>query len=996
VTVTWDETHDEATAKQIDAGSSDGRQQAFGRLFSYALALVCLCVALASLSGCGLVYNNLPLAINPSDVSFGTVPVGHSQQTTITLHNYGLQTISLNGINVGAPFVVASAEIPKQLPSGASAVVAVTFAPQSAQDYNSTIAVVTPAGQAQVAVSGSGAGPNASQPTPTGVLRANVSALDFGTQAVGSNTQQTLLLSSTGTAPVTLSQIATGSSAFMVIAPALPAVVQPGQVLSLAVDFMPSASGAVSSQLTVTSDAATTPTLTVSLTGSGATAAPASTGGLSFSPTAVNFGQVTVGADAFKTVTLVATRARPVTVSSIVAAGAGFSVLPQSLPLTLQPHQQLSLRVALDPVAAGGANGNLTIISNSDTNPTTQIPLQGEGVVPTVPSLAASESALSFGQQTVGSKSTQHLTVTSTGTAPAQITAGSVSGVAFSASYAGIPIGNLSSPILLQPGQSAIFDVSFAPVAQGNVQGSLLLSTDTGAPLQASLSGMGATAPTPSLSLSASSLNFGSVLQGNSAQLNLTLTSTGTAPVTVSGASIAGAGFSIASTGASGWPATLLPGQSIALQLAFAPEAPGPASGSLVLSSDSSGGSVSVSLSGAGTVAPLPGLSTSTTALSFGSVSVGSTSVQTLTLTSSGTAPVTITSLGVTGTQFSVSNPTLPVTLQPNQQLTLQVTFRPQTPASDAEQLAITSDAGSVAVALGGTGVPAAEPVISVSSNAIAFGQVVAGSTASRNLIVTNTGQAPLSISSLAVNGGAFQASPSATPVVLQPNQQLALSVTFAPAAPGNAAGSLALVSNGGSATVSLSGTGAAAPAPVLNTSVAMIQFGSVTVWSTGTASITLSNAGTSALTIESIVESGAAFTASPGGPLTLQAGQQTTVEVTFAPSAAGAAAGSVAITSNGGNATVALTGAGVTAVQHEADLTWSPPTTSTDPLVGYNVYRSSSGGAPQVLNTTLVSRTSFADTAVVSGATYAYFVRSVDAEGQESGDSNQISLTIP
>jgi fibronectin type 3 domain-containing protein len=64
---------------------------------------------------------------------------------------------------------------------------------------------------------------------------------------------------------------------------------------------------------------------------------------------------------------------------------------------------------------------------------------------------------------------------------------------------------------------------------------------------------------------------------------------------------------------------------------------------------------------------------------------------------------------------------------------------------------------------------------------------------------------------------------------------------------------------------------------------------------------------------------------------------------------------------------------------------------------VGYNVYRSvGGGGAYQLLNSSLDTQTTYLDTAVQAGSTYAYIVASVDSSGTESVPSNEATATIP
>jgi predicted phage tail protein len=100
------------------------------------------------------------------------------------------------------------------------------------------------------------------------------------------------------------------------------------------------------------------------------------------------------------------------------------------------------------------------------------------------------------------------------------------------------------------------------------------------------------------LSLNASSIAFGAVVVNNATTQSLTLTSTGTAPVTVSSVAVTGSGFSASPVSL---PATLNPGQAITVTLTFDPTAVGAASGQLTVSSNSStNATASVSLSGTG------------------------------------------------------------------------------------------------------------------------------------------------------------------------------------------------------------------------------------------------------------------------------------------------------------------------------------------------------------------------------------------------------------
>src|ERR1017187_6053269 len=80
------------------------------------------------------------------------------------------------------------------------------------------------------------------------------------------------------------------------------------------------------------------------------------------------------------------------------------------------------------------------------------------------------------------------------------------------------------------------------------------------------------TASSGTLAASATSFSFGNVASGSSSPQTLTLTNTGTAAVTISQATVTGAGFSVVG----GMSSVSIPtGQNHAFQVQFAPQATG-------------------------------------------------------------------------------------------------------------------------------------------------------------------------------------------------------------------------------------------------------------------------------------------------------------------------------------------------------------------------------------------------------------------------------------
>jgi len=101
----------------------------------------------------------------------------------------------------------------------------------------------------------------------------------------------------------------------------------------------------------------------------------------------------------------------------------------------------------------------------------------------------------------------------------------------------------------------------------------------------------------------------------------------------------------------------------------------------------------------------------------------------------------------------------------------------------------------------------------------------------------------------------------------------------------------------------------------------------------------------------------------------------------------------SITVTGNGGG--IQQTVSIILTVTAQVALSW---TASTSPgIAGYNAYRSTvSGGPYTLLNSGLISTTSYSDQAVQSGYTYYYVTTAVNSQGMESSYSNEASATVP
>jgi hypothetical protein len=278
------------------------------------------------------------------------------------------------------------------------------------------------------------------------------------------------------------------------------------------------------------------------------------------------------------------------------------------------------------------------------------------------------------------------------------------------------------------------------------------------------------------------------------------------------------------------------------------------------------------------------------------------------------------------------------------------------------------------------------------------FGKVQIGTSSSYSFQLSNTGNKTLKITAKSLHGSAFSMGSFPIPMKLQPGASVALTITFTPTLKGYAGGNVTLTSNDPQSPTELHfhGTGFYPTAAELTVSPSSLNFGSVTLGSTTTMQATLAASG-AAVTISSDGSNSSEFAiVGLSLPATIQVGQNLAVTVQFTPNASGKASGKVGFTSNAVDSptVIQVSGTGVAQGSHSVSLTWN---TGDGNAVGYNVYRGTAQNGPfQQINTALDASTNYTDTTVSSGTTYYYVATEVNAQGQESGYSNEVMAVVP
>jgi hypothetical protein len=381
---------------------------------------------------------------------------------------------------------------------------------------------------------------------------------------------------------------------------------------------------------------------------------------------------------------------------------------------------------------------------------------------------------------------------------------------------------------------------------------------------------------------------------------------------------------------------------------------------------------------GGSTPVPSGQIAVSPAALNFNPHPIGSVSApQTLTVTNNGLATVHVASLALSQDSFAETD-NCTGTLAPHQSCIAQVVFAPTATGPAQASIRVSDDSTQnaathpQAAALLGTGT--AGSGLTAAPAAVSFAAQLPGTTSAVRMVrVTNNLSSAANITSVSASGG-FAASNNCG--TLNAGASCTISVTFAPAATGSKTGAISIASSATRApvTVALSGvaaipatptprataTSAPTPRPEATPSVAAtarptathtpkppaatpsptpapaqaallvtphhVSMGSAAVSRSAQAlkirRVVLSNPKNrkqdATIMIESVTASGAFAVdgASCVGPLA--PGHKCAIEVSFAPSSAGAQTGALTITSNASNGTqtVSLAGKGTNSRQ--------------------------------------------------------------------------------
>ncbi|MBV9889886.1 MAG: choice-of-anchor D domain-containing protein, partial [Rhizobacter sp.] len=320
--------------------------------------------------------------------------------------------------------------------------------------------------------------------------------------------------------------------------------------------------------------------------------------------------------------------------------------------------------------------------------------------------------------------------------------------------------GTCTVGISLAAGASCTVTVAFAPTSAGAATGTLTFNHNASPAMSTVALSASAAAPLPVATVTPTSLAFSQVIGTMSATQTVRVANTGSASLALAGVAVSGAQASEFPIVATTCGSAVAAGASCTVDVAFAPAAIGARSASLVVSHNAAGGPSTVALNGTGSATPQPVVSVSNNVIDLGTQALGSSATGSVTLTNTGQAALLVSALTVAGT--AAGDYTLVGTCQAGaalaigQSCTLSARFAPTALGTRAASVTVSSNAPTATVGLTGTGTAAATPTPALAPATQDFGAATVGATpVSRTFTLSNTGNAALAITAVALSGTA-------------------------------------------------------------------------------------------------------------------------------------------------------------------------------------------------------------------------------------------------
>ena len=740
------------------------------------------------------------LRIDQTTLDFGQVNVGSFQDLNLTIYNDG--DADMNVISCGTPpqgFSIVNC--PSTVPAGGNATITYRFSPTDTISYSGTVTVETDGGNQDITLQGLGRGAK---------IEVSQTVVDFGTVAVGLKKTIVVDVKNLGNDVLVINNITDPGAPFTLDKPSttFPINVNPGTSVTILANFQPAAEGYFTDSFAIQSNAGN---VTVQLQGTGKQVIVVDEGdgandGILYLPDVkITTGFSYTGSQQRITITNGYNQAINFTATEnsdeYRVYDPALDVIPDYFEasrttFTLNPGESKTLVVDFRPTQRGTYTTQL-LVTTDIAGLQRSITLTGKG---TAPVLRIDQTTLDFGQVNVGSFQDLNLTIYNDGDADMNVISCGTPPQGFSI---------VNCPSTVPAGGNATITYRFSPTDTISYSGTVTVETD-GGNQDITLQGQG---KGPKIEVSQTVVDFGYVVTNSSGSMNIEIRNTGNNTLTINQIDTTGLdpAFSVSFTGT--LPITLQPGTSMNLLVSFNPSTEGFYSGSFTVRSNALNGDVTINLQGFGIAVNVDMPST----VDFGSVQVNETVSQQVIITNNSTRTIKIIQIDSPSQPFQLSSvPTVPVTLNPGDSVSMVVSFSPTEAGTYSSYVTVLFDFSSTpslinltGTATGGGGVSLGAIQFQKGGSQITtlyFGKVLLRNSKVETITLVNTGSSDVQIVSVSATQP-YRVVESSFTVPAGGTKDL--DIFFEPVSNGLLPGTLQLQDSAGNTyTLSLSGEG--------------------------------------------------------------------------------------------------------------------------------------------------------------------------------------------
>jgi len=855
-----------------------------------------------ALQGAGLEQPVPQLLIAEDDRThdFGDVLVDVTREWSFEITNNGYQDLVISNV------VSSEDQFDTDFPGGdgwtitrgQSQTVTVTYSPDNAQLHEGVITITSnDQGQEGSEITIDVVGTGTLEAIPS--ISVDPESVAFGTVIIGEQGTATVTVTNVGDADLNVSGVSIVNDASGVFGFTWDgaAVLATNNSLEIDLTFDPDAEANFTGDLRIVSNDPEDGVLLVSLSGAGQEPDPAE---VSLSEASHAFGDVLVGETDTWLVTIENVGYLPLTIDEIVSNNNVFTTNFPENPVEITRGNSETYTVTFTPADVADYEGTLSIISN-DANSPSVITLTGSGVVPFI---TAEPDPIEFGEAGLYQEQSTNLVISNTGGYVLNVTDVRITndqdGRAFGTDFV--------EDQAINPGESINVAITFTPVDEIDYTGTVTITSDAAndQSVEIALSGSGVLGEphyddTPSGD-SQSIIVEVALLDGEDLGVGDEI-AVFTPDGICAGYSVVGAfEGDLFPVGLSAWgdDAQTDPvegfeaGEEMSFRywdLSAQEEVEAEVTDVIMGSINWVNNSLSI-ITLSAISAPQPIIIVNPETLEFEDLIEGFTSDLEFTITNIGVEPLVVSEIISTDEDHFSTDFDQELTLQPDASQVITVTFAPDAAQVFEADIRITSNSPGrelKIVTVSGTGLPTPPPVLTLSENSHAFGEVQIGIPQTWELTLSNTGYGSLNVSAINSSHEDFRTDLQDGGVQLGRNEQVVVTVTFDPQTEADYDETLTIVSNhndedGTETVVGVTGTGVQEGEPEIVTNPAALAFGEVVVNQTSTISLQISNAGSAPLTVSNLVLEEEEFTVEWGGEQVLAPQASVSVDVAFTP----------------------------------------------------------------------------------------------------------------